>query len=105
MILNNYETIYILRPNTSEDTSIELINSYKFIIQSHGGQNIFVQHKGRRHLSFSIKNNYDGIYVQINYEGNGVIVKALEKAMKFNDSIIRYLTIRQNLTHANIVQI
>ena len=94
MILNNYETIYILKPQTNEETNIKLVNQCKNIIQSYGGKNIFVQHKSRRHLSFNIKKNYDGIYIQINYEGNGNIVKAIEKAMRLNDDIIRYLTIK-----------
>jgi len=38
---------------------------------------------------------YDGIYVQMNFEGNGELVNLLEKSMRFNDNIVRYLTIKQ----------
>lgn len=105
MILNNYETIYILKPDMNEENNIGLVNEYKSLIRSYGGKNIFVQHKGRRHLSFSINNHYDGIYVQINYEGNGQIVKLLEKAMRFNDQIIRYLTIKQKVSYIQGLQV
>ena len=97
MILNNYETIYILKPDVSEDKNLVLVNEYKALIKHNGGQNVFVQHRGRRHLSYNVTHYYDGIYVQMNYEGNGFLVKVLEKSMKFNNSILRYLTVKQNM--------
>lgn len=93
--LNKYETIYILKPDTKEDTNLDLVKRYKLLIQKNGGQNILIQHRGRRHLNYNIAHYYDGIYIQVNYEGNGYLVKMLEKSMKFNNNIIRYLTIRQ----------
>nr|YP_009257438.1 ribosomal protein S6 [Coeloseira compressa]ANH09521.1 ribosomal protein S6 [Coeloseira compressa] len=104
-MLNSYETIYILTPDVNEETNIKTVNEYKSLIKQYGGQNIFIQHKGKRHLNFSINKNYDGLYVQINYEGNGIIVKTLEKAMKFDENIIRYLTIKQNNNHVQNIHI
>lgn len=97
MILNSYETIYILKPDVTEDKNLALVNEYKSLIKANGGQNVFVQHRGRRHLSYNITHYYDGIYVQVNYEGNGLLVQILERSMRFNDSIIRYLTVKQNI--------
>nr|YP_009313196.1 Ribosomal protein S6 [Dichotomaria marginata]SCW21450.1 Ribosomal protein S6 [Dichotomaria marginata] len=95
MSLNYYETIYILKPDITEETNLSLVYKYKTMLKTYGGQNIFVQHRGRRHLSYNIINYYDGIYVQINFEGNGELVSRLEKDMKFNDHIIRYMTTKQ----------
>nr|YP_010903775.1 ribosomal protein S6 [Hypnea musciformis]WCH56826.1 ribosomal protein S6 [Hypnea musciformis]WCH57026.1 ribosomal protein S6 [Hypnea musciformis] len=91
--LNNYETIYILKPDITEDKNLNLVNTYKTIINNLGGQNILIQHRGRRHLSYNINQYYDGTYVQMNYQGNGSIVSSLEKALKMNNNIMRYLTI------------
>ncbi|CCP38067.1 30S ribosomal protein S6 (plastid) [Chondrus crispus] len=96
MTLNTYETIYILKPDVTENINLELVNIYKKLIKEHGGQKILVQHRGRRHLSYNITHYYDGIYIQMNYEGNGHLVKLIEKSMKFNNHIIRFLTVRQN---------
>nr|YP_010902382.1 ribosomal protein S6 [Hypnea nidifica]WCH54237.1 ribosomal protein S6 [Hypnea nidifica] len=90
--LNNYETIYILRPNITEDKNLNLVNTYKALINNLGGQNILIQHRGRRHLSYNINQYYDGIYVQMNYQGNGRLVNNLEKSLRLNNNIIRYLT-------------
>nr|YP_010985853.1 ribosomal protein S6 [Grateloupia asiatica]WOL36771.1 ribosomal protein S6 [Grateloupia asiatica] len=96
-MLNNYETIYILKPDVTEDTNLTLVNKYKSLVKENGGQNVFVQHKGRRHLSYNVTHYYDGIYIQMNYDANGAIVKLLQKSMRFDDQIIRYLTVRQDL--------
>lgn len=95
MLLNTYETIYILKPDVTEDKNLALVHEYKTLIKQYGGENVFVQHRGRRHLSYNITYYYDGIYVQMNFEGNGNLVNLLEKSMKFNDKIVRYLTIKQ----------
>lgn len=97
MKLNNYETIYILKPDINEDKNLNLVNEYKVLIKQQGGKNIFIQHRGRRHLNYHITHYYDGIYVQMNYEGNGKIVKNLENSMKFNNNILRYLTTKQKI--------
>nr|QCI08346.1 ribosomal protein S6 [Ptilothamnion sphaericum] len=97
MFLNSYETIYILKPDVKDEVNLNLVNYYKTLIKQNGGQNIFVQHRGRRHLSYNITHYYDGIYVQVNYCGNGKLVKLIEKSMRLNNYIMRYLTVRQDI--------
>nr|QCI04472.1 ribosomal protein S6 [Antithamnion hubbsii] len=97
MPLNSYETIYVLKPNITENKNLSFVNYYKSFIKERGGQNLYIQHRGKRHLSYSIRDFYDGIYVQMNYQGNGNLVKSLDKSMKFNDDILRYLTVKQDL--------
>jgi len=97
MFLNNYETIYILKPDVTDDINLSLVNYYKNLIKQKGGENILIQHRGRRHLSYNIIHYYDGIYVQMNYQGNGKIVNFLEKSMLLNENIIRYLTIKYSI--------
>ena len=97
MLLNTYETVYILKPDVTEDSNLSLVQQYKTLIKKHGGKDVFIQHRGRRHFSYNISHYYDGIYVQMNFEGNGYLVNMLERSMKFNDKIIRYLTVKQQL--------
>ena len=97
MTLNSYETVYILKSDVNEDENLSLVNKYKLLIKENGGKNIFIQHRGRRNLRYSIQNYYDGIYVQMNYEGNGRLIQTIEKSMKLNENIIRFLTLRQDV--------
>ena len=86
--------IYILKPDVNEVINLNLVNYYRNFIRENGGQNIIVQHRGRRHLSYNILHYYDGIYVQVSYHGNGHLVKILERHMRLNDKILRYLTLK-----------
>nr|YP_009394894.1 ribosomal protein S6 [Polysiphonia stricta]ARW63456.1 ribosomal protein S6 [Polysiphonia stricta] len=95
VLLNSYETIYILKPDVTDNVNFSLINDYKTLLKEKGAINILVQHRGRRHLSYNISHYYDGIYVQMNYQGNGRLVKFLEKSMRFNENILRYLTVKK----------
>nr|YP_009396335.1 ribosomal protein S6 [Polysiphonia scopulorum]ARW65521.1 ribosomal protein S6 [Polysiphonia scopulorum] len=94
-LLNSYETIYILKPDVTDTANFALINSYKALLKEKGGLDIVVQHRGRRHLSYNISHYYDGIYVQMNYLGNGKLVRVFEKSMRLNDNILRYTTVKK----------
>ena len=97
MFLNDYETIYILKPDVVDSFNLSIVNQYKSLLKQKGAKNIVVQHRGRRHLSYNILHYYDGIYVQMNYQASGKLVRFLEKSMSFNDNIMRYLTIQQDI--------
>lgn len=94
--LNRYETVYLLKSDLNEDRTLSIINEYKSMLTNGGAKNIILQHRGRRHLSYSIKDYRDGIYVQVNYQGNGKLVQSFEKSLRFDENIIRYLTNKQN---------
>ena len=95
-ILNNYETVYILKPEMSEDNVLNIVNRYQNILIDSKAKNVFIQNRGRRHLAYPIKRYHDGIYVQMNYSANGEVVKDLERELRFEDSILRILTIKHN---------
>nr|YP_009315652.1 Ribosomal protein S6 [Trichogloeopsis pedicellata]SCW24310.1 Ribosomal protein S6 [Trichogloeopsis pedicellata] len=97
MLSNTYEIVYILKPDVTEETNLNIVNEYQNLIQKNGGFNIFIQHRGRRHLSYHITHYYDAIYVQMTFQGNGKIIQLVEKSMRFNENIIRYLTTKQKI--------
>ena len=70
------------------------MHSFRNLIREKGGKHVFIQHRGRRHLSYNILHYYDGIYVQVNYEGNGQLVRFLEKHLRLNDNVLRYLILK-----------
>ena len=92
--LVGYETVYILKPDIMEDTLLKLTDQYQGILIERGAKNIVIQNRGRRHLKYPIKKVRDGIYIQMNYEANGELVSLIERALKINESVIRYLTVK-----------
>jgi small subunit ribosomal protein S6 len=91
---NLYETIYIVKPELTEDNLLKIIENYQGILVERGAKNIVTQNRGRRHLKYPIAKFKDGVYIQMNYETTGETVSLVEKSMKLNESIMRYLTIR-----------
>ena len=92
--LNQYETIYVVKPELNEDNLLRVIENYQGILVERGAKNIVIENRGRRHLKYPIRRVKDGVYIQMNYEANGETVGLMEKSMKLNESILRYLTTR-----------
>nr|YP_010336211.1 ribosomal protein S6 [Chroodactylon ornatum]UNJ14617.1 ribosomal protein S6 [Chroodactylon ornatum] len=95
--LNNlYETFFILKPDLTEETTLNIIRKYHQMLITNGCKNIAIYDRGRRHLSYPINKYQDGIYIECSYVGNKQIVSNLEKFFRIDDTIIRYLTIKTN---------
>nr|BDA98946.1 ribosomal protein S6 [Rhodomonas sp. NIES-2332] len=93
-LLTSYETIYIIKPNLNEDNLLKIIENYQGLLIERGAKNIVTQNRGRRGLKYLIQKFRDGVYIQMNYEANGEVVEFMEKSMRINEDIIRFLTTR-----------
>ncbi len=92
-----YETMYILRPDLSEEQVELAVNKYQNLIKEQGADNIEIQNRGKRRLAYEIKRQRDGIYIQMNYTNATKAVAPLERSMRLSEEVIRYLTIRQKV--------
>nr|WDB00591.1 ribosomal protein S6 [Cavernulicola chilensis] len=90
--LKNYELIYILRPDLSEENTLQIIEEYEDIIKNTKAKNVTVQNRGRRQLAYPINRLQDGIYVQVSFKGSGETVRTIEKVLRVSENIIRYKT-------------
>ena len=93
-----YETMYILRPDLGEEQVEQAINKYQNLIREQGAEQIEIQHRGKRRLAYEINRQRDGVYVQMNYQGPGTLIAPLERAMRLSEEVMRYLTIKQEVT-------
>ena len=91
---NNYEMMYILRPDLSEEQVQEVSSKYKTMLQESGASDLQIQVRGKRHLAYPIQNFNDGIYIQVNYKADGSQIKAIERDMRLGETVIRYLTMK-----------
>ena len=92
--MQNYETMYILRPDLGEEQVELAIAKYQNILRENGGDQVEIQHRGKRRLAYEIKKQRDGVYIQMNYKAKGSAIAFLERAMRLSDEVIRYLTIK-----------
>jgi len=91
-----YETMYILRPDIPEEEVETHITKYRDILTEAGAEVLDCQMRGKRRLAYSIAKHREGIYVQLNHNGDGQQVGVLERAMRLSEDVIRYLTVKQD---------
>jgi small subunit ribosomal protein S6 len=90
-----YETMYILRPDIPEEEVDTHIAKYRDLVTEAGGEVLDTQMRGKRRLAYPIAKHREGIYVQLNHNGDGQQVAPLERAMRLSEDVIRYLTVKQ----------
>ncbi|WP_009634292.1 30S ribosomal protein S6 [Synechocystis sp. PCC 7509] len=93
-----YETMYILRPDLREEQIEQAVNKYQTFIQEQGAEQIEIQNRGKRRLAYEIGKQREGIYIQMNYQGSGTLIAPLERSMRLSEEVIRYLTIKQEVS-------
>lgn len=89
-----YETTYILRPNTSNEGVAEVNTRIKGIIESMGGTVIKVDNWGKRRLAYEVAKERKGIYLYWQYLAQPGVVEETERNLRMLDSVIRYLTVK-----------
>ena len=88
-----YELTFILS-TTLDDNAVEAeIKKLTDQIKALDGNVFECQHLGIKKMTFEIKNQRQGNYITIYYEGSPTIPKQLENGMKHNESILRNMTI------------
>jgi small subunit ribosomal protein S6 len=91
--LREYETIYILRPDTPNEKVADINGKVRTIIEGMGGKVLAVDNWGKRKLSYEIEKELKGIYLFWNYLAGSEVVPEFERNMRMLDPVIRYMTI------------
>jgi small subunit ribosomal protein S6 len=89
-----YETIYILRPNTPNEGVAEVNTRIKGVIEGMGGKIIKVDNWGKRRLAYEVAKERKGIYLYWQYLAQPGVVEETERNLKMLDNVIRFLTIK-----------
>ena len=64
------------------------------LIEKEGGTIVRLDDLGRRKMAYPIKKKTEGYYVMFEIEGSGQEIAELERRMRVNDMIVRYITVR-----------
>ena len=91
--MRHYEIVFIVHPDQSEQVPA-MLERYKTLVTSHGGQIHRLEDWGRRQLAYPIQKLHKAHYVLMNIECNNDALTELEHGFKFNDAILRHLTIK-----------
>ena len=89
-----FETIFILRPDTNQD-GIQLVNTrVRHVIDEMGGKLLKLDNWGKRKLAYEVKKQLKGIYLYWQYLGTPGVVEEIERNLRMLDSVIRYYTVK-----------
>jgi small subunit ribosomal protein S6 len=89
-----YENIFIARQDISTTQVEALADTFATLISENGGKVEKREYWGLRNLSYRMKKNRKGHYVLFNLEAPAAAVSELERNMRINEDVLRYLTIR-----------
>jgi small subunit ribosomal protein S6 len=92
--MRHYEICFIVHPDQSEQVPA-MIERYRNTVTSHGGQVHRVEDWGRRQLAYPIQKLVKAHYVLFNIECDKPTLDELEHGFRYNDAVLRHLTIVQ----------
>ena len=95
MSLNRqYELVYIVSPDASEQTVADLHTQIEQIVQRYNGTLDKTENWGRRKLAYEIGHAREGTYVVETITGTGDLMKEIDRRLRVMDTVIRHLTVR-----------
>ena len=89
-----YEVIFIVDPTAGDEEVMRLSEGVQKIITDQGGNIVKTEMMGKRQLAYEINHKKDGTYVLLEVEGSGGEIAEVERRMRVNDQILRYMTVR-----------
>ena len=90
--MRHYEIVFLVHPDQSEQVPA-MVERYRSMITNSGGAVHREEDWGRRQLEFPIKKIHKAHYVLMNIECSKEILDELESAFRFNDAVLRHLTL------------
>src|SRR5271166_726352 len=89
-----YENVFIARQDISGAQVDALADSFQQLIADNGGEVKKREYWGLRNLAYRMRKNRKGHYVLMNLEAPPAVVAELERTMRINEDVLRYMTIR-----------
>ena len=89
-----YENVFIARQDISSAQAEALTEQFATLIAEQGGKVTKKEQWGLRNIAYRIKKNRKGHYVLMNIEATGAAVTEMERQMRINEDVLRYLTVR-----------
>lgn len=91
--MRRYETILIAHVDLSEDELTTLIDRYGAVVKGQKGILVKVERWGKRRLAYLINKQMRGFYILIDYAGESSVVNELERNLKIDDKILKFMTV------------
>ncbi len=102
--MRHYEIVFLVHPDQSAQVP-GMIDRYRTSIEAASGSIHRVEDWGRRHLAYPIKKLQKAHYVLMNIECDQATLDELESTFRFNDAVLRSMTLvmKEAVTEASII--
>ncbi|NLM60903.1 MAG: 30S ribosomal protein S6 [Clostridiales bacterium] len=91
-VVSKYETIFIVDPKFDEESTREIINKFKELIEANGTLES-VDEWGKRRLAYEINDEREGYYVLMNFTAPTSFPQELDRVYKITEGIMRSIII------------
>jgi small subunit ribosomal protein S6 len=91
-VVSKYETIFIVDPKVDEESTREIINKFKELIEANGTLD-GVDEWGKRRLAYEINDEREGYYVLMNFTAPTSFPQELDRVYKITEGIMRSIII------------
>ena len=92
--MSNYESVLIARQDLGTSQVNNIVSELSDVIKKEGGEVVKVDNWGLKNLAYRIKKNRKGHYVVMNIAAPANAIAEFERIMRFNEDIIRYMTVK-----------
>ncbi len=92
--MNNYETLYVLKPTLTDEETAANIAKIEEILVREGAEILATNKMGMRKLAYPVQKNERGVYTIVYFKAEGTVINELERNLKFNEEVIKFLTVR-----------
>ena len=94
LIMNHYETVFILNPVLSDEQTKETVLKYEKFLTSKGAKFISKEDWGLKKLAYPIQNKKSGFYYLFEYTVDPNVISDLELEFRRDERFMRYLTVK-----------
>lgn len=94
--MRNYEILFILRPDLTDEEIEASRGKVKSIITDQGGEVTKLDTMGKRRLAYEIGDYREGVYTVIYFTATQELVKELDRIVRISEDIIRYLIVKND---------
>ena len=94
MSLRLYEELFIVKPDSTDELVDPLVEQMTQLIAKDGGNVQVVEKWGTRKLAYQVGRYLEGYYILVRFEASGITIKEIERRLRVNDIVIKYLTVR-----------
>ena len=89
-----YEHVFLARQDITPQQADQLVEQYKGVIEANGGKVGRTENWGLRPLTYRINKNRKAYYALMNIDAPAGAIAEMERHMRINEDVLRFLTIR-----------